>query len=94
MTPGYYIYYRIAADQLERARSLVGAVQHDVLAATGVQGRLLRRRDDPSTWMEVYDDVGDEAGFERALAAAVARHEFAAVIAAGSRRVAEVFAPI
>jgi hypothetical protein len=27
----------------------------------------MRRRDDPSTYMEVYEDVKDEAGFEELL---------------------------
>jgi hypothetical protein len=33
----------------------------------GVRGRLMHRRDDPSTYMEVYEDVKDEAGFEALL---------------------------
>jgi len=94
MNPGYYIYYRVQPDQAGRARRLVGAMQDDVLKDTGARGRLLRRRDDPSTWMEIYDDVADEAAFERALAAALERHGFSGVLATGSRRVAEIFAPL
>jgi ribosomal protein L20A (L18A) len=30
----------------------------------GVRGRWMRRRDDPSTYMEVYEGVKDEAAFE------------------------------
>ena len=33
----------------------------------GVTGRWMRRRDDPSTYMEVYEGVKDEAGFEALL---------------------------
>ncbi len=33
----------------------------------GVHGRWMRRRDDPSTYMEVYEGVGDEAAFEDVL---------------------------
>jgi hypothetical protein len=33
----------------------------------GVRGRWLRRRDDPSTYMEVYEGVRDEAAFEALL---------------------------
>ena len=33
----------------------------------GVRGRWMHRRDDPATYMEVYEDVKDEAGFERLL---------------------------
>ena len=34
---------------------------------TGVRGRWMRRRDDPSTYMEVYEGVKDEAAFEALL---------------------------
>ena len=33
----------------------------------GVTGRWMRRRDDPSTYMEVYEGVTDEPGFEALL---------------------------
>jgi len=33
----------------------------------GVQGRWMHRRDDPTTYMEVYEGVKDEAAFERVL---------------------------
>jgi ribosomal protein L20A (L18A) len=34
---------------------------------TGVRGRWMHRRDDPSTYMEVYEGVKDEAAFEALL---------------------------
>ena len=34
----------------------------------GVRGRWLHRRDDPVTYMEVYEDVKDSAAFEAVLA--------------------------
>jgi Domain of unknown function (DUF4936) len=33
----------------------------------GVRGRWMHRRDDPSTYMEVYEDVKDTVAFERVL---------------------------
>ena len=45
----------------------------------GVTGRVLVRRDDPRTWMEIYEHVADARLFERELAAGVARHEVAAL---------------
>ena len=33
----------------------------------GVRGRWMHRRDDPTTYMEVYEDVKDEARFETVL---------------------------
>jgi hypothetical protein len=91
MTLGYYVYYRIALDQAERARGVVAALQDDVLAQTGVRGRLMHRRDDASTWMEIYESVSDEQAFDASLAAAVERCGFSGVLAADSQRVTEIF---
>ena len=33
----------------------------------GVRGRWMHRRDDPTTYMEVYEDVKEEARFEAVL---------------------------
>jgi len=86
-----YVYYRVARPDDPAALALVHAVQEDVRGATGVAGRLLRRRDDPATWMEVYEGVADAEAFERALEAALARHAFGSVLAAGAVRHAERF---
>jgi len=34
---------------------------------TGVRGRWMRRPDDSGTYMEIYEDVRDEAAFEAVL---------------------------
>ncbi len=94
MRVGYYIYYRIAADQAENARRIVAALQEDLRGHTGVSGRLLHRRDDPSTWMEIYEGISDERAFDASLAAAVDRCRFSSVLATGSRRVTEIFGPV
>jgi hypothetical protein len=57
----------------------------------GIAGRLLRRRDDESTWMEIYDNVADTERFEAELALLVERHGLAAMLAAGSARKQEIF---
>ena len=49
MSPNYYVYYRVALVQAERAKGVVTALQNDVLNKTGVRGRLMHRRDDPAT---------------------------------------------
>lgn len=92
MTPEYYIYYRIAAEKTEQAKRIVTEVQREVQAGCGVTGRLLRRRDDPGTWMEIYAGIQDESAFERSLAAALDRHRFSEVLASGSSRISEPFA--
>jgi Domain of unknown function (DUF4936) len=87
----YYIYYRVPPGNAERAQAVVGALQRDLSEATGIEGRLLRRRDDETTWMEIYEDVPDAARFESKLAEIVARHGVLALLAPGSSRKQEIF---
>lgn len=63
----YYVYYRLSPDQVAGARRAVHSLFGAVEKACGVRGRWMRRRDDPSTYMEVYEDVKDEAAFEAVL---------------------------
>ena len=91
MKVSYYIYYRVPQGNAERARAAVGALQHDLSETTGIAGRLLRRRDDETTWMEIYESVPDGARFEKELAQLVARHGILALLAPGSSRKQEVF---
>jgi len=85
----YYIWYRVTGDPAA-ARAAVAALLRDVLGATGIAGRVLVRRDDATTWMEVYEDVADVEGFDRALAAGVAHHAVAGY-AEGRTRHTEAF---
>ena len=91
MNASYYIYYRVPPGNAERALAAVGALQRELSEATGIGGRLLRRRDDETTWMEVYESVPDGARFEAELAQLVVRHGIAALLAPGSSRKQEVF---
>jgi hypothetical protein len=92
-TPAHvYVYYRVAADHAA-AREAVAALLAAVEAATGVAGRLLARRDDPATWMEIYEPVADPAAFLHRLAE-LARHHRVAAIAGDGHRHAECFAPL
>jgi hypothetical protein len=48
-------------------RSAVENLFSEVQRACGVRGRWMRRRDDPATYMEVYEGVEDTAAFEALL---------------------------
>jgi IMP cyclohydrolase len=63
----YYIYYRVQADRVASLQDEVRQLFRVVEAATGVRGRWMRRRDEPATYMEVYEDVRDEQAFEALL---------------------------
>ena len=82
----YFIWYEIAGDAAP-ARAAIAAMMADIARATGVTGRLLVRRDRTPTWMEIYEDVADPAGFEREIADALVRHGVARFLAGGARHV-------
>lgn len=63
----YYVYYKIAPERVQQLRTAVHALFGAVEKQCGVRGRWMHRRDDPSTYMEVYEDVKDEAAFEALL---------------------------
>ena len=91
MLLNYYIYYRVAPSEAVRLRAVVGAVQSALGQDTGIQGRLLRRDDDPSTWMEIYEGVSDPLLFEAALGRLLAQHGFDGCMASDARRHTERF---
>jgi uncharacterized protein DUF4936 len=63
----YYVYYKIAPERVGQVAPLVEALFSRIQEQCGVRGRWMRRRDDPSTYMEVYESVQDEAAFEALL---------------------------
>lgn len=68
MPCSYYIYYRVNPERAKecepRIRDLLAAVEK----ATGVSGRLLKKRGEQFLWMEVYENVNDQSHFEWELA--------------------------
>jgi hypothetical protein len=91
VTTSYYIYYRLHPQTLAAAREQVAALLRAVEARCGVPGRVLRKRDEPALWMEIYDGVRDAAGFEVAMLEEVARLGFESLLAPGSARRIERF---
>lgn len=64
----YYVYYRVEATRVEAVRHAVQALFDAIERETGVRGTWMRRRDEATTFMEVYENVADEPAFEAALA--------------------------
>jgi len=88
----FYVWYTVRGD-LREAVIAVHALLEAVEARTGVAGRLLARRDEPATWMEVYEDVDDAGRFGRALDALAVEHGVVAFVE-GGRRHTERFAAL
>ena len=63
----YYVYYKVDPVRLAALRALVHELFQEIEKQTGVRGRWMHRRDDPLTYMEVYEDVQDEKAFEALL---------------------------
>ena len=63
----YYVYYKIDPQKLAALRSLVEGLFEKIEKQCGVRGRWMHRRDDPLTYMEVYEGVKDEKAFEALL---------------------------
>ena len=63
----YYVYYKVPPDRLDEIRGGVESLFSEIEKKTGVRGRWMHRRDDPTTYMEVYEGIQDERGFEALL---------------------------
>jgi hypothetical protein len=85
----YYIYYRVARpDEASIAvRRLQSAIREDF----GIEGRLLKKRDEPALWMEIYEGIDDGAAFEAAMAALTESLDFSRMLAADNVRRIECF---
>jgi len=60
----YYVYYKVAPERVDELRPRIEALFSLLEKRSGVRGRWMRRRDDPATYMEVYEGVADERAFE------------------------------
>lgn len=91
MAYSYYVYYRVARERAAECEQAVLEVLNAMKQATGVTGRLLKKRAEPLLWMEVYENVRDDAKFESQLAEAVTRLKLNDYLQADSSRRVECF---
>ncbi|MBY0269691.1 MAG: DUF4936 family protein [Burkholderiales bacterium] len=92
MAWSYYIYYRVDAAQTGACAAAVRKLLAAIRDRTGIRGRVLKKRNEPLLWMEIYEPVMDEAQFEWELAEAVAASGINALLQTGSARHVECFA--
>jgi hypothetical protein len=76
----YYIYYRVSDKEADEAETLVRSMQARLACRSGISGRLLKKREEPVLWMEVYEDVAEPGRFERLLDQAVDEFDLAMFI--------------
>ncbi len=80
MNLNYYIYYRVSPKNADEAEILVRSMQARLACRSGIGGRLLKKRDEPGLWMEVYEDVAEPERFERLLDQAVDEFDLAMLL--------------
>jgi len=91
MAYSYYVYYRVDPDRSEACETAVLHLLDAVKQATGIAGRLLKKRAEPLLWMEVYESVREDAKFESELAAAAGRLQLGDFLKDGTTRRIECF---
>jgi hypothetical protein len=87
----YYVYYQVRPGQERELMAALSAMQAALADATGISGRFRRRVDDPLTWMEVYEGVGDPRLFEVELGVQALRHGLHDFLTDGTPRHLERF---
>ena len=63
----YYVYYRVDPARRAVLRVEIERLFEEIQKQCGIRGRWMRRRDEPTTYMEIYEGVKDDAAFEKAL---------------------------
>lgn len=91
MAYSYYIYYRVAPAHAESCELRVLELFSALKQSTAIAGRLLKKRSEPLLWMEVYENVRDDAKFELELAQAAIHLKLAECLEEGSSRRLECF---
>lgn len=91
MAYSYYIYYRVAAARAEDCELRVLELFSAVKQSTTIAGRLLKKRSEPLLWMEVYENVRDDAKFELELQQAAAQLKLSECLQDGGGRRIECF---
>ena len=70
MSAHFYVWYRIDGEP-EACELAVRGMMARLGCRTGVRGQLLKKRDEPRLWMEVYPEVAEAEAFALRLAQAV-----------------------
>ncbi len=81
----YCVWYRVTDDDPETER-LVRGLMSRLACRTGVAGRLMRKRDEPRLWLELYEGVVAPAAFESAMRELVAAYDVDMFLS-GERRI-------
>jgi len=85
-----YVYYQVARAGASKSEARIHEMQSALCDRTGVAGRLLKKKDQPLLWMEVYENVTGE-DFEDALTRIVEEYGARQILEPGAQRHIECF---
>ena len=91
MPCSFYIYYRVDPAKAGGCEPRVRELLTLMRKVTGVQGRLMVKRDEANLWMEVYENVADDSKFEWELADAAGKLKLQSFLQPGTARHIECF---
>ena len=91
MPCSFYIYYRVDPAKAGTCEPRVRELLTLMRKVTGVQGRLMVKRDEANLWMEVYENVADDSKFEWELADAAGNLKLHTFLQPGTARHIECF---
>lgn len=91
MSASFYIYYRVNPAKAGACEPRVRELLALMRKITGVQGRLMVKRDEANLWMEVYEKVADDSRFEWELADAAGKLKLQDFLQPGTARHVECF---
>jgi len=86
MPLNFYIYYRVELANAVALEARIRDIQAALHLQTGVASRLLKKRDEPLLWTEVYENVAVAEGFEDALLRVVEEYRIRQFLDLGSQR--------
>lgn len=89
-----YVYYRVAAEHEQAARSALVALLAELEASARVVGRAYCKAEEPLLWMEVYTGVADPDALVELLAGLAERYGLIRCLANNQRRHVEHFLPL
>ncbi len=91
MACSFYVYYKVDPARQGEIEPLVYTLLGRVACRTGIQGRLLKKLDGSSAWMEVYEGISDAAVFDRILQELCERYDIDILIDRHTERFEEMY---
>lgn len=87
----YYIYFRMSVERTAEIANAVQHIQKTIQSRLGISGRLLKKRDEPNLWMEVYENLPEHTDFEAVLKLAEEHSGIVALLGPQGKRHIECF---